>query len=64
MKEKILSYVGATILIILVATLAVIVLQVAVERSEKVECLRLEKQSRMYEGFFYSQTEAEQCNIK
>jgi hypothetical protein len=62
--KNIRSIVGATVLVLLAVSLLVIVLNVSMERSETVECLRLEKQSRIYEGFYYSSAEAEMCNIK
>jgi hypothetical protein len=64
MKEKILSYVFATVLVLLATSLLIIVANVAVERSENVACAKLAKQEKMYEGFFYSDSERIMCNIK
>jgi len=64
MKQTILNYMCATILMILVATLAVIVLQVSMERSIEVECQELYKMSTQYENFFYSEAQATMCQIK
>ena len=56
-----LAIIGFTLLAL---TLFIIVINVAVERSEERECARLANQALTYEGFFYSTIEAQMCGIK
>jgi len=58
--KTIYTIIGVTLFILITGLL----LQIAVTRSEAVECQKLAKQAEEYPNFFYADWQIKQCNIK
>jgi len=58
-----MKYITYAVAIALIITAMVFMVSKAIVRSERVECAKLEMQSKQYTGFFYSEWQKEMCDI-